>query len=258
MSVDLVFIVMLIGHVLGDFYLQTEKIVKKRKESIRAVFLHGLIYTLCMLIVLLVCIPITKYTVWLFVCVSATHLLIDILKFFCIKSKKSFLQSEKQILIVDQGAHFATLTIVWWYLGQKVCVRGFISQEIMNLPNLPIIILLGVLCILRPISILITHFKIWNYTNDANKEKNLNNNIVNEVKNAGRIIGYLERTIVFILLLYNQFGAMAFILTAKSVARFKEIEQDKSKAEYYLIGTLLSVTSVLIITIALGLCGSST
>ena len=54
--------------------------------------------------------------------------------------------------------------------------------------------------------------------------------------------------------MYNQFSAMAFVLTAKSVARFKEIEQDKNKAEYYLIGTLLSVVSAFAITVLLGLC----
>ena len=62
---------------------------------------------------------------------------------------------------------------------------------------------------------------------------------------AGNIIGKLERMIIAILLLNNQFGAMGFVLTAKSIARFKQME-DKNFAEKYLIGTLTSLFIVLL------------
>ena len=61
----------------------------------------------------------------------------------------------------------------------------------------------------------------------------------------------------YVFLIYQQFEAIAFILTAKSVARFKEIENNKDMAEYYLIGTLLSVVSVVVLTFLLGLCGGT-
>ena len=51
--------------------------------------------------------------------------------------------------------------------------------------------------------------------------------------------------IIAILLLNNQFGAMGFVLTAKSIARFKQME-DKNFAEKYLIGTLTSLFIVLL------------
>ena len=44
----------------------------------------------------------------------------------------------------------------------------------------------------------------------------------------------------------NQISAIGFIYTAKSIARFKEIEQNKAFAEYYLIGTLFSILYVVI------------
>ena len=43
----------------------------------------------------------------------------------------------------------------------------------------------------------------------------------------------------------NQFGLIGFVLTAKSIARFKQME-DKNFAEKYLIGTLTSFLIVLI------------
>jgi hypothetical protein len=56
---------------------------------------------------------------------------------------------------------------------------------------------------------------------------------------AGRLIGILERAILYLLVLLNQFGALGFIIAAKSFARFKELE-DRRFAEYMLIGTLAS------------------
>ena len=40
----------------------------------------------------------------------------------------------------------------------------------------------------------------------------------------------------------NQFGAVGFVLAAKSVARYKEMESTSKFAEYYVIGTFTSWT----------------
>lgn len=57
---------------------------------------------------------------------------------------------------------------------------------------------------------------------------------------AGRVIGVLERLITLTLVLLDQWGALGFVLAAKSIARFKDLDQRLS-AEYYLIGTLMSL-----------------
>ncbi len=62
------------------------------------------------------------------------------------------------------------------------------------------------------------------------------------------MIGMLERTITAILLLCNQFAAVGLVITAKSIARFKQME-NKEFAERYLIGTLLSLSVPMILTI---------
>ena len=56
---------------------------------------------------------------------------------------------------------------------------------------------------------------------------------------AGRIIGILERIIIYVLVLKQQYTAIGFVLAAKSFARFREMD-DRETAEYILIGTLLS------------------
>jgi hypothetical protein len=55
---------------------------------------------------------------------------------------------------------------------------------------------------------------------------------------AGGVIGFLERVLSFILISSNQFAAVGFIIAAKSILRFKDI--DTAKTEYLLIGSLLS------------------
>lgn len=56
----------------------------------------------------------------------------------------------------------------------------------------------------------------------------------------GKLIGILERTFIYFLIIFHQIGAIAVIIALKSLARFKELE-DKQFAEYFLIGSLLSL-----------------
>ena len=66
------------------------------------------------------------------------------------------------------------------------------------------------------------------------------------LKRAGMIIGILERIIILTLVLADQYTAISFIFTAKSIARFNELKNRKI-SEYYLIGTLLSMAFAMII-----------
>jgi hypothetical protein len=63
--------------------------------------------------------------------------------------------------------------------------------------------------------------------------------------NAGRVIGIVERYLMFgVILFSDNYEALAFILAAKGFARFKQMEQ-RAYAEYVLIGTLLSTLSAI-------------
>lgn len=58
---------------------------------------------------------------------------------------------------------------------------------------------------------------------------------------AGSIIGIMERILMVMFLSVQQYSAIGFVLTAKSITRFDRITKDNKFAEYYLIGTLYSV-----------------
>lgn len=60
---------------------------------------------------------------------------------------------------------------------------------------------------------------------------------------GGRLIGPLERVIVFALTLTGVYSLLAAVLAAKGIVRFPEISRDGdtgSRAEYFLIGSLVS------------------
>jgi hypothetical protein len=63
----------------------------------------------------------------------------------------------------------------------------------------------------------------------------------NSLANAGKWIGILERVIVLILVILNQYSAIGLVIAAKSVLRFNEKDRQEAKTEYVLIGTLLSI-----------------
>lgn len=253
LKIDLVFIIMLVGHVLGDFYFQTNKMVKNRKKHFSAVVKHSLIYFSVITAILICGIPMSPQRITLCATTSMAHFLIDSLKFVYQTHEASFPEwFKKNLFILDQLTHIISLVVCWLIWGKSLGVRWFISQEMTHLPDLPITIFLGFLLIMRPVSIFIAENLLPNYKSP--KSVTLTDNDV--LQNAGRIIGYLERIIVFILLLYQQFSTIAFVLTAKSVARYKDIENNRASAEYYLIGTLMSVSCTLVISFLLGLCNS--
>ena len=65
---------------------------------------------------------------------------------------------------------------------------------------------------------------------------------------AGMVIGIIERVLVLSFVLVSQYTAITIVFAAKSIARFNELK-DRKTAEYYLIGTLVSITFATIIGI---------
>jgi len=242
-----ILILSLLAHVIGDFYLQTANMAVKKNKSKWWLLRHGGLYSLCMSVILLIGVAVSWYWLLLVLGTSLSHLLIDYLKRYI--PKKPF--------IIDQLLHITIIIVLWWLWGQYATMRELSSlQIVLNMfghsPTTNILTLVGLLIILKPIGLLIEKGEIWDFNKDKNKPPD------NNQKGAGKMIGYLERVIVFFLLINNQFGAIAFVLTAKSVMRFPEIgksDNASSLVEFYIIGTLLSMTSVFIVAFLLGLIG---
>ncbi|MCL5029300.1 MAG: hypothetical protein M1480_09830 [Bacteroidetes bacterium] len=110
------------------------------------------------------------------------------------------------------------------------------------------LILFGILILLNETNFAIRYFfEKFNLTpmelNNTNENK-----IDRKEYNAGRIIGMLERVLIFFFVLLNQYAAIGFIIAAKGFTRFRELD-DRNFAEYVLIGTFLSALSAILIAI---------
>jgi hypothetical protein len=62
---------------------------------------------------------------------------------------------------------------------------------------------------------------------------------LNGLMNGGRLIGQLERALIFLFIFIGQTAGIGFLVAAKSILRFEEAKKQQL-AEYVLIGTLLS------------------
>jgi hypothetical protein len=246
LNVHIVYALLLLGHVLGDFYFQSDGLAEKKCIKIKYMFLHGGIYTICIGSVLCVSVQLSRDLIWLTLFVGVIHFIVDALKKY----------NKWKPFILDQLLHLITLGIAWAIWGGNLQVHGFVLSTFDFLPSKPaVMIILGFLYILKPVGLLIGTGEIWDF-NKGMTGKSQNG--------AGKIIGYLERCIAFFLLINGQYSAVGFIIAAKSVIRFPEINRnieknnenrqlekdqslddrlENSLAEYYLIGTLLSLTS---------------
>lgn len=77
----------------------------------------------------------------------------------------------------------------------------------------------------------------WSQNNKVINKDNLEEDV--GAPNGGFIIGLLERIFILVSIVINFPTMIGFILTLKSVARFKKLSND-SFAEYFIIGTFLS------------------
>jgi len=62
----------------------------------------------------------------------------------------------------------------------------------------------------------------------------------------GRLIGYLERILIIVLVVEGSYEGLGFLVAAKGLVRAREFEE-REQAEYFLFGTLLSVVCGLFI-----------
>ena len=229
-------------HLLADFLFQTSAYSEKKRKKLKPLLLHCFIYFIVFEIVLLPVLQFKKAFL-LGMIISVLHFFINFTKN---KLEKSFPQRRLQIWIfsINQLIHFVILIGIYYIFNLANSVSN-LYLKLEGYENFKTIILyISVFSIIfEPASLFIRKL----FTSISPKTYPKEN--LEELK-AGNIIGKLERIIIAILLLNNQFGVIGFVLTAKSIARFKQME-DKNFAEKYLIGTLTSFLIVLVTVLIL-------
>jgi hypothetical protein len=284
MRPNTVYTLLIFAHVLSEFYLQSdknaEKVMRKRiepsiktedttgieNEREKILLFHYFVYSASMAVViyigLIYGLPFNKNIIRLWVFLSVSHCYIDWFKGFLLKLK-CMAKFEKFNLINDQILHLLLISITWAVFGRDLQVNGFIEFKSKILPDVPVYLLvLGVLLVIRPVGRLIKSNEVF----DLAKKSDFPSDDEKKKDNAGQMVGYLERIIVFFLLILKAYTAIAFVISAKSIIRFPEIKKAEddgksedgtnakvNKAEYFLIGTLMSMASTFLIVALLGL-----
>ncbi|MCH5281909.1 MAG: DUF3307 domain-containing protein [Lachnospiraceae bacterium] len=225
----------LLGHIIGDFYVQTDKLAEKKKNSIKYMLIHCLIYTIVVGIGFYELSREIVKTLIILGLIFLSHLIIDLIKRKC---NKKVVKYEYIIFLIDQVIHIMILLLIVYIA--KLQINNNLMLDALNMKTC-VVVASAVLVCWKPASIFVSLvFKIIPETiEQVGQTMKANKKAETEGIKIGSWIGILEREIIFILGLMGQFGAIGFVLTAKSLARFKQLES-KSFAEKYLVGTLLS------------------
>ena len=238
-----IFTFLLLVHILGDFYFQSESMAFKKEDDIKWVIYHSIVYGIvALLFVKMMSIGFdNKYILILIV----SHFVIDTIKYFVIR-KHIIEKWEKYIFSIDQLLHIIILMFVSYLIikSNKVYQYNLLILDILNIMGISVSVILSItlkiLLIHKPVNIFIVSI-MKSYKPINKKEKN--------TIRAGRMIGTFERIIMLFFLSIQQYSSIGLVLTAKSIARYNKISEDQMFAEYYLLGTLLSTICVLLISI---------
>jgi drug/metabolite transporter superfamily protein YnfA len=212
-----------LAHLIGDFLLQPLAWVKAKEEKkLRAwqLYVHACLHGVLVMLVTWD----MHFIVWALL-MAAVHLIIDAAK-VSLQNRRN----QRWLFFVDQLAHFISIYLIWlWYENESVS-WDFLKNE-------RIILLITLLVFLTsPVSLMVRIF-ISKWTPDTDSQDDMTS-----LQSAGKYIGIFERLLVFVFMIANQWQAVGFLLAAKSIFRFGNLQEakDRKLTEYILIGTLVS------------------
>ena len=229
---------LVIFHVLADFYFQPTAWVQDKNDrhaKSSKLHFHATIQ------VIVSCIPVLFITtdwrlvVCTFLIVGSSHWIIDL--------GKTYLGSSARYFMLDQILHLIVLAGVALHISQLEWSFSELVSVIVTEDNLAIA--LAYLVIFKPTSILIGSI-LTKYTPEESEE---NKGLIS----GAEVIGYLERTLILTFTITGQLSVIGFILAAKSIFRFGELNNSRNHklTEYVLLGSLLSVTITSLVGLAI-------
>lgn len=274
---------LLIAHVLGDFYFQTDSFCEKKflySVGSKELRIHaGIIGVLSWVAIWDVC-------VWawaLFLFIMVTHFLIDWGKAWAQKKFHILLKKKKNgnltvgdgknnrknlwAFLADQFLHIVVIIVgAYFYIhyheiNNRVWVGCQCVHNLLVCHPFEVKILFAILLAIKPVNVLV--LLILNYyrvkvntpvSNDNNTVPGTDEVLENKEDehgnfHSGKLIGYLERCLILIFVLLSQYEAIGFLIAAKSILRFGEASSGTEKSEYVLAGTLLSLAFALLLGI---------
>lgn len=233
--------ILLIAHFLADFTFQPAKLAKGKIKDFRFLLTHSLIYAGVFLAAVFPFVKL-KRAVLPYLIIVISHFLIDWIR-ITLDRKYANRTYAFTSFMIDQILHTLIIAVIYFIFDISTQTNQ-LYEYVKNRAGFGqlIIYFLIFIIIWDPAAAFIKKLFLYIGKNGSSGDDG--------EPQAGRMIGKLERVIISVLVLYNQMGAIGFVLTAKSIARYKQLE-DKNFAEKYLVGTLASAAIALITTILL-------
>lgn len=229
------FLLLLAGHILSDFFFQSSTIARNKGRSIKSLLQHGL-WTF--VVHSLVIFPFWSGQILTSMfALALVHIGIDWLK------PRIYGNEGKSLLgfSLDQGLHLSTLiTLAWIVSSAEILHTELLSAE--NLDSFTrAMVILGGFAFNGKGGTAVVRLILGRFPDIGASLREARSSAYA----MGLMIGILERFILFLMVLMGHWGALGFVIAAKSIARFKELDE-KGFADYYLIGTLSSVLVALL------------
>ena len=232
-----------LAHLLTDFVLQTSGMVKQKRNGKAAGYAkHGAVYFACGVLVAGFFVRGLFLSLrFLFIVLGLTliHLGFDWCKITL--ARKTAWADGTAAFAIDQLAHLVTIVVAGCWIVRISPGRILLDCfEVMRAPSdrvlLLIVVYVGV--------IFGGGYLIRFMTKPLLKRLQVSESAA-QLSNAGMYIGWLERFLVMTALFLRSPAMAGLILTAKSIARYPEFKREQF-AEYFLIGTLLSICAAIV------------
>jgi hypothetical protein len=234
------FLGLYLAHLLTDFVLQSDQMVARKKRGMALAYVeHGAIHFFSASLFLGFAIPGLAVSSGFYASIlglTLVHLGIDWLKLRLVRSE--MLDDGAATFLGDQAIHTLTVFLTAWLIARppfwSLLDKFHWAQSAVEKPLVVSVVYVGV--------IFGGGYVIRFLTKPLTKQDmSILGETTNEMQNAGMYIGWLERFVVLTALVLQSPATVGLILTAKSIARYPEMKSVRF-AEYFLIGTLLSMS----------------
>lgn len=253
---------LILAHVVTDFLFQNKEIIRLRyskrlTKQLKGNVLHTIIYLIITLICSFYYLSI-KNLIFILILI-ATHFIVDFAKSMIV-SNNPLKQYSITIFLVDQLLHLSAIITASAYISSHYIPPSILEPIINSIKRL--FPLQGILLTYSKkvlLALILTLIDLWgvgvfirlffNYLKCNSPELKYKKNIESSMiimpqqaggtRDGGFLIGILERLFIITSVVFLKPEFIGFVLTAKSIARFKKFDDD-SFVEIFIIGTFIS------------------
>jgi hypothetical protein len=235
------FLALYLAHVLADFIFHSDSVVAAKKVGRwRSYLVHGITHYGTILLIVLVMNPrlvMTRTFEGVVFALCLLHLLLDGAQLAFTHAQ--WIRSDVWSFTVDQAFHLSTVAAAalliapppWQSLAALLQRVQSAQDKILLVAVIYVVVVFGGGYFVRYLIL-----PLWKESPGEPAQEH------DEVLNAGLYIGWLERFLVLTAMVMQSPGTVGLIFAAKSIARYPELKSPGRFAEYFLIGTLLSIS----------------